>query len=185
LVTGLPGRYAPGANYTLNITVTTTDVPAAANRSQGGFSIEATAGALHVPPGMEGLIELRGLQAAQTKNGSLRRDWQVVWTAPSTPDLAVAFHVFVNTVNGNGSEGLGTDHWTMKTIEVGVGDEPRVTGPPPPRPPFAVETYAVLAFAAAFGAYALYLFRGARRPADPGSPDSRQRPPPRRRGGAP
>jgi hypothetical protein len=156
--------------------VTFTDVPATANRSQGGFTIEADAGAFHVPASMEGLVQVEGRRATHTLNGSMRREWTVNWTAPSEGGLTVTFAVFVNTVNGNRSEGLGTDHWTSKTIAIGVGPEPVVTGPPPPKPPFAIETYGVLVVAAAVGAYAFYLFYSVRRPASKDAPDARQRP---------
>lgn len=180
-VAGLVGRYVPGANYTLVITVVFTDVAPVANRSQGGFHIEATAGVFSVPASMQGLVQVDANQATHTMNGSMRRDWAVNWTAPATPDQAITFYVFVNTVNGNRSESLGTDHWTSKTILIGVGDEPQVTGPPAPRPPFALETYGVLIVAVAFGAFALWMFKGARKVVGEDTPDNRGGKPRRKR----
>ena len=173
VVTGLPGDYAPGTNYTVEISVTFTDVAATVNRSQGGFFIEATAGSFAPAEGFEGLVQVRGLAASQTANGSMTRSWRLIWTAPEIDGLEVTFYVFVNTVNGNRSETFGTDHWTMKTVRIGLGVEPVVTGPPPRSPPFALETYGVLVLASVFGAYALYTFYRARKPASKDSPDSR------------
>ena len=174
-VTGLPGRYAPGASYTIQVNVTFTDVPAAPNRSQGGFFIEASAGHFEVPPQMAGLVQLDGLQASHTLIGSRARSWSVVWVAPNEAGTVVTFRVAVNTANGNGSETFGTDHWTYKTVTIGVGDEPQVVGPPPPNPPLAFETFGVLAVGCGFGAFALYTFYSARRPAVEGSADQRVR----------
>jgi hypothetical protein len=173
-VTGLPGRYVPSTTYTIEITVTFTDVAAVANKSQGGFFLEATAGTFSVPPGMEGLIQIRDLQVSQTQNGSLRREWRVLWTAPAAPDQVITFYAFVNTVNGNKSETFGSDHWTSKTVRIGVGDQPEVTGPPPPSRPLALETLGLLVFALVAGAYALYTFYTVRKPAGEEAPDNRQ-----------
>ena len=104
-----------------------------------------------------------------------RRAWPLIgW-------LVVTFWVFVNTVNGNKSETFGTDHWTMKTVRIGVGVDPEVRGPPPPQPPFAMETFGVLLGGAAFGGFALFTFYKARRPAGPDASDVRQRRQPRKR----
>jgi hypothetical protein len=182
-VDGLPGRYAAGANYTIEILVTFTDVPAKANRSQGGFYLESDNGTLSVPSDMQGLVQVQGLQATHTLNGSMLRRWTVNWTAPSTPGLQVKFYVFVNTADGSRSESFGADHWTMKTITIGVGDAPQVQGPVPTHPPFALETFGLLAVAVAFGAYALWTFRGVRRVAPPDAPDTRMARRPRERRG--
>lgn len=181
-VTGLPGRYVAGANYTIEIRVTFTDVPATANRSQGGFYLEATAGNFSVPAGMEGLVLVQGIQATQSSNGSLRRNWTLTWTAPDDPGRVITFFVFVNTVNGNRSETFGTDHWTQKTVRIGVGDEPEILGPPPPRPPFAFETYGLLAVGAALAGYALFTFYRVREPTGARG-GARERPSRRKRGG--
>src|SRR3970040_2153825 len=141
-VTGVPGRYAPGASYTNQVNVTLRDVP----------------------PQMAGLVQLDGLQASHTLIGSRARSWSVVWVAPNETGTVVTFRVAVNTANGNGSETFGTDHWTYKTVTIGVGDEPQVVGPPPPNPPLAFETFGVLAVGGGFGAYALYTVYSARRP---------------------
>lgn len=170
---GLPGRYSAGASYAVRITVSFSDVGAAPNRSQGGFFLESSAGHFEVAPGMEGLVKVDGRQATHTANGSRLRSWSVVWVAPNETGVAVAFYVAVNTANGNGSETFGTDHWTYKGITIGVGDEPQVVVPGPPSPQLAFETYGVLAMGAAFGAFALYTFISARRPAQEGSPDQR------------
>ena len=173
-VTGLPGRYLLSSTYTIEISVTFTDVAARANRSQGGFYLEATAGNFSVPLPMAGLVQIRDLQVTQTQNGSLRRDWQVLWTAPATPDLAITFYAFVNTVDGSKSETFGSDHWTSKTIRIGVGDQPEVTGPPKANPPLALETIGLLTFALIAGGYALYTFYSVRKPAGKEDPDNRQ-----------
>jgi hypothetical protein len=173
-VTGLPGRYLPNSTYTIEITVTFTDVAAVANKSQGGFYLEATAGSFSVPLAMDGLVQVRGLQVTHTQNGSLRRDWQVLWTAPATPDQVITFYAFVNTVNGNKSETFGSDHWTSKTIRIGVSDQPQITGPPAPSPPLALETIGLLIFAVIAGGYALYTFYTVRKPAGKEDPDNRQ-----------
>lgn len=172
-VNGLPGRYIAGQSYTIRINVSFTDVPAAPNRSQGGFFLEASAGRFEVPPEMAGLVKIDGLQATHTQNGSHVRSWSVVWVAPNETGAVVTFYLAVNTANGNGSETFGTDHWTYKGVTIGVGDDPEVRGPGPPKPGLALETYGVLTVGGAFGAFALYTFYSARRPASEGSPDQR------------
>lgn len=154
-VEGLPGQYTPGANYTLYINITFTDVAPTANRSQGGFFVEATAGHFSPAPGWEDLVQARDNQTTQTKNGSMMRHWAVNWTAPDQAGLIISFFAFANAVNGNRSESLGTDHWTYKTIRVGVGDQPEIIPPPPPQSGAALETAAFLVVAAAAGAFVL------------------------------
>lgn len=159
-VDGLPGNYTPGATYRLWINVTFTDVGVTENRSQGGFFIDASAGTFAPVEGPEGdRVQVNGSEATHTLNGSYVRRWQVLWTAPDEGGLAIAFGVDVNTVNGNRSETLGSDHWTYKTITIGVGDEPLVEGPPPPVQHLALETYGALAVAVGAALFAYYLFR--------------------------
>ncbi|HEX9709640.1 MAG TPA: choice-of-anchor V domain-containing protein [Candidatus Thermoplasmatota archaeon] len=185
-VDGLPGRYTPGATYRLWINVTFTDVPAAENRSQGGFYVNATAGSFAAPAGGgEPLVQVRGNEATHTLNGSLVRRWVVEWTAPAEPGLEVTFWFFVNTVNGNRSETLGSDHWTLKTIRIGIADAPVVEGPPQPVAPQALETYGALALGVAAALVALYFFASSARrgppagvPREPeGTPESGVEPP--------
>jgi len=81
--------------------------------------------------------------------------------------LVVTFYVFVNTVDGGGSETFNNDHWTSRTVRIGVGDEPEIVGPALKPPPMAMETYGLLAFAIVAGGVAVYIFLQARRPAEP------------------
>jgi hypothetical protein len=168
-VLGLPGQYMPGMTYTVEIKVTLTDVGVVANKSQGGFYLEASAGNLSVPAGWEGLVQVEGNASTHTLNGSRMRTWLVNWTAPQEAGLVVWFLVYVNTVNGNGSETFGTDHWTQRTVRIGVGAEPEVTGPPPVTPPFAMETYGLLAFALVAAGVSLALFWSARKKPEAGA----------------
>ncbi len=165
-VEGLPGHYAPGANYTLWINVTFTDVLPVANRSQGGFSIIASAGNFSDPEG-SGLVHALGNEVTHTPNGTRARRWVVNWTAPAEPDLVVTFAFYVNTVNGNRSETLGSDHWTMKTATIGVGDAPVFEGPPPPVQHQALETYGALGVGIVGALVMLYLFKSSARPKPP------------------
>lgn len=175
-VEGLPGNYTPGATYTLWINVTFTDVAATENRSQGGFYLNASDGTLAPANGSGGaLVQVQGREATHTLNGSFVRRWQVLWTAPDQPGRVITFRVDVNTVNGNRSETLGSDHWTFKTITIGVGDEPRVEGPPPPVQRLALETYGALAVGVGTGLFAFYLFRTSARRVD--GPPEGDRPP--------
>jgi hypothetical protein len=174
-VNGLPGHYVPGANYTIEINVTLSDVRAVANKSQGGFYLEATAGSLSVPPTMNGLIQISGNASTHTRDGARYRHWQVNWTAPPQDGLVVTFSVYVNTVNGDGSETFNNDHWTSRTVRIGVGPEPEISGPPPIQPPMAMETYGLLAVAVAAGAVALYMFLQARR-GPPTTPQNDEKP---------
>jgi hypothetical protein len=168
---GLPGRYAPGQAYTVWINVTFTDVPAVQNGSQGGVYIEATDGTFAAPSATgEPLIQVNGSAASHTLEGSMVRRWVVQWTAPDTPGLVVTFWVFVNTVNGNERETLGSDHWTMKTVRIGVGDEPEVTGPPQPVQRLALETYGALVLAIAAAAVAFYYLASNARASRQGAP---------------
>lgn len=163
-VKGLPGHYTPGANYTIDINVTLSDVRVVANKSQGGFYLEATAGSLSIPSNMIGLIQVDGNASTHTRNGSHYRHWQVNWTAPPAPNLIITFFVFVNTVDGGGSETFNNDHWTSRTVRIGVGDEPEIKAPAPKPPPMAMETYALLAFAIIVGGASVFMFLQARRP---------------------
>jgi hypothetical protein len=180
-VTGLPGRYTVNATYTLHIAVVFTDVPARADRPQGGFSIEATSGNFTAAAGFEDLVLVNGSQATHSTNGSRGREWTLNWTAPGELGFVVTFWVFVNTVDGSRSESFGGDRWTMKTIRVGVGNEPDVINPPPPSPPFAIEAYGLIVVAAIAGLYAFFTFRGARKVAPEDAPDHRAGKPARRK----
>jgi len=166
-VAGLPGRYVANATYTVQLNVTLTDVGVKANGSQGGFYIEASAGLFSAPPGWEDFLQFRGSQSTHTPNGTRMRHWQVNWTAPNQEGLVVTFYVFVNTVNGDRSDGFSQDHWTMRTVTLGVGDLPQIKGPPPASPPVAVEVYVLAPLAAGAGAVSLYFFFSARRGKSP------------------
>jgi hypothetical protein len=85
----------------------------------------------------------------------MMRHWAVNWTAPEQAGLVVTFFAFANAVNGNRSESLGTDHWTYKTIRIGVGAQPEIIPAPPPQSGAALETVAFLAVAAGAGAFFL------------------------------
>jgi len=166
-VAGLPGYYVGGATYLVRLNVTLTDVQAKPNASQGGFFIEASAGQFSAPPGWLEFLQIRGNQSTHTFNGTRMRHWEVNWTAPAQEGQVVTFFVFVNTVNGDRSDGFSLDHWTLKTVRIGVGDEPEIAGPPPASPPIAVETYFLIPLAIGAGAVSLYFFFSTRRGKSP------------------
>jgi hypothetical protein len=102
---GLPADgWLPGASYLLTVRVGGGPAAMPAPQPQGGFDLAVGAGRLAVPAGMEDLVRLPDArEATYTADGTLRREWQVAWTAPDLahePQPAQAW-LAVLAANGN------------------------------------------------------------------------------------
>lgn len=85
---GLPVHWNLGQQYLLTITVTGGPPAAPEPAPQGGFEIESNLGWFSVPAGMESLIEVYDLEkmgVTYTAEGTLVREWQLSWQAPTLP----------------------------------------------------------------------------------------------------
>lgn len=105
ILEGVPGVYgAPaeaGGAYeaqTYNLTVRTEGV----NASAYGFNLHVTAGTLEVAEGEEDAQILDSGDATHNKPSD-DGVWQLIWTAPDSPDEAVVFRLTINAVNANGA----------------------------------------------------------------------------------
>lgn len=101
---GLPEAWRPGEEHHLTVTVAGGPPALPAPQPQGGFELEAGAGTLAVPPGMEGLLrQASPTVMTYTPDGTLHRTWNVTWTAPDlrAPPEAVGFWLAAVSANGN------------------------------------------------------------------------------------
>ncbi len=126
---GWPVEYTPGQLYPLTVTGSG-DVPGA----QGGFSAEVNKGSLS---STDPLVTAAGRFATHSDSGE--RAWPVVWLAPPEDSGGVTLTVYVNLVNGDGSEGV-EDHWNVASFSAVE------KAPEPPKP-----STLALAFEAANG----------------------------------
>ena len=104
-VDGWPAVYTPLSGYPLVVSAVG-DVPG----SDGGFSVEVNKGSLS---SSDPLVAASGRVATHTGPG--QRAWPLLWLAPAEDSGGVALTVFVNLVNGDGSEGP-EDHWALATF---------------------------------------------------------------------
>lgn len=83
ILTGLPAQWDADQSYPLAIRVEGGPTPLP-GRSQAGFDLEVDQGRLSAGAAMDGLLRFPDAQeATYTGNGTLVREWAVVWTAPS------------------------------------------------------------------------------------------------------
>jgi len=104
-VDGWPAVYTPGEAYPLTITAAG-DVAGAF----GGFSTEVSKGSLS---STEPAVLASGRFATHTSDE--QRVWSLLWTAPPEDSGGVTLVVYVNLVDGDGSENAA-DHWNLATF---------------------------------------------------------------------
>lgn len=119
---GLAGNYQPGESYNLTVGASDTDVPVSEDGNKGGFNLLVNLGTLEVPDGWTDFVEVsegaQGFEATHTVQGDQNgRTFNLTWTAPSADDGPAVFTLFVNTVNGDGSNNEA-DHWNKKIVVV-------------------------------------------------------------------
>jgi hypothetical protein len=109
-IDGLPAAWTPGATYPLTLSVAGGPDPLPPPAPQGGFDIATDGGTLAPAPGNDALMLLVSpREASYTPEGSLRRSWQLVWTAPGleTRPARVTFWLAGLAANGNHVVALG------------------------------------------------------------------------------
>ncbi len=115
--TGWPEVYTPFERYTVTL-AGEGDVLGL----KGGFSAQVSKGNLSSP---DPHVSAAGTYATHTDPN--QRSWVVVWLAPTEDSGNATLTVYVNLVNGDGSEGP-EDHWNHATF---IAAE---KAPEPPRP---------------------------------------------------
>lgn len=102
---GLPAGWSYGKEHLLTIRVSggppANPIP---GQPQAGFDLESDGGAFSEGPGMPGLLRFPNPQeATYTGAGTVRRDWAVVWRAPTLeePPRPIRFWLAGLAANGN------------------------------------------------------------------------------------
>jgi hypothetical protein len=106
--------YEPGQSYNITIRPAKTDVNASqgAEANKGGFNLLVNIGELAAAEGYEEFIQGTSQEVTHTPEGDKNgRTFNLTWTAPGEDEGAAVFRVFLNTVNGDGSNSE-EDHWT-------------------------------------------------------------------------
>lgn len=116
-VEGWPDIYTPGEVYPLTIIG---EGPVAG--SGGGFSMDVTKGTLGSSD-----PAVAAAQSHATHVNGAKRSWTVVWTAPGEDSGNVRLTVYVNLVNGDGSDGP-EDQWNLLILNA------QEKAPEPPKP---------------------------------------------------
>lgn len=109
-IDGLPAAWTPGATYPLTISIAGGPDPLPPPAPQGGFDLATDGGILAPAPGNAPLMVIVSpREASYTPEGSLRRSWQLVWTAPGleTRPAPVTFWLAGLAANGNHVVALG------------------------------------------------------------------------------
>ncbi len=109
-INGLPGMYEPSKDYSLTVTVTSTDVPG----NDGGFDLSVTAGTLVVTNGTN--TQLMSGELTHTDAGWHQRSWAFNWTAPTGGD--VTFNVAGLAADGGGD--AGGDAWATYNFTISI-----------------------------------------------------------------
>ena len=122
---GWPAIYSPGDAYPLTVTGEG-PVPG----SEGGLSVDVTKGSLS---SADPLVAANGNHATHT--GPDERSWPLLWTAPPEDSGNVRFTVYVNLVNGDGSDGP-EDLWNLLIVTAVE------KAPEPPKPSTMVMAFA-------------------------------------------
>ena len=113
-VDGLPQRFE--SNMTLNITISLeSSIPLVEGQHNGGFRLEYIGDGLVAPSNLSLIQELDGF-LTHTENGSLLREWVIVWTTPVDNSSVVEFRVYGNAVNGNNAP--TGDGWSELIVKV-------------------------------------------------------------------
>ncbi len=116
-VDGWPAVYTPGDDYPLTIIG---DGPIAG--SGGGFSMDVTKGTLTTSDSV-----VAAAASHATHVSGAKRSWTVVWHAPPEDSGNVRLTVYINLVNGDGSDGP-EDQWNLATMDA------MEKAPEPPKP---------------------------------------------------
>lgn len=112
--------FKPGQAYTLTVGAAASDVPEEEGANKGGFNLRVSAGTLAPAAGFEDFVQVAGKEATHTVDGDQHgRVFNLTWTAPTGDEAgsAAIFTLFVNTVNGDGSNNA-EDHWNGGTFVV-------------------------------------------------------------------
>ncbi|MCA1811801.1 MAG: hypothetical protein LC623_07320 [Halobacteriales archaeon] len=101
---GLPVAWRPGETYTLTIRVTGGPPAMPAPQPQGGFDLASDGGAFAVREEDAGKLRAVGpLEVTYRPAGTLQREWQVLWTAPTLAQRPAQVGVWLAVLAANGN----------------------------------------------------------------------------------
>jgi hypothetical protein len=101
---GLPDGWDVGQTYRLTIRVTGGPAALPEPAPQGGFDLSIDGGAFSIPSGSEDLLVIPTEQEITYRpNGTLMREWQVDWTAPSLASRPIALNAWLAVLSANGN----------------------------------------------------------------------------------
>jgi hypothetical protein len=104
VIEGLPAAWDPGQAYALTLRVEGGPSALPAPAPQGGFDLSLDAGTLSFPPEMDGLLRNPNAQeVTYLPEGTMRREWQVVWTAPGLEQRPRPVQLWMAVVSADGN----------------------------------------------------------------------------------
>lgn len=111
ILEGLPAEgWEVGKTYTLTIRVEGGPQAMPAPAPQGGFDLSLDAGTVAVPAGSEDLLRTPNPQEITYRPaGTMMREWQVEWTAPSLAERPRDVHVWLAVLAANGNHVVATN----------------------------------------------------------------------------
>lgn len=117
ILEGLPANWTAGASYTLSIRVEGGPV-ANPTGPQGGFELDVNGGRLQIPENMDGLLRITKHGITYLPEGTLMREWNVIWEAPSLTQQPKEITFWLAVVSANGNH----DHRTNSSVQGEFGD---------------------------------------------------------------
>lgn len=107
---GLPEAWEPGQTYRLTIRVTGGPPALPPPAPQGGFDLSIDGGSFSIPQGSEALLTIPNPQEITYRpEGTLMREWQVDWTAPSLATKPAQRQAWLAVIAANGNHVIATN----------------------------------------------------------------------------
>lgn len=107
---GLPAGWDVGQTYRLTIRVTGGPEAIPAPAPQGGFDLSIDGGSFAIPPGSEALLTIPNPQEiTYLPDGTLMREWQVDWTAPTLDVKPTERRAWLAVISANGNHVIATN----------------------------------------------------------------------------
>ncbi len=131
LLDGVPETYDVGETYSLNISISGGPSIGSSMINQGGFVLVVSDGSLspidnstgknatYNGGGVGGEKYTGSDILTHSAEGNDQRAWPIEWTAPDIPGKDIEFQLVVNSVDGDGMNGVG-DQWNTASYYIGA-----------------------------------------------------------------
>ncbi len=117
---GLPTTFEASSEHELTLSMTGGPAPGGSN--EGGFTLKASGGTFTVTE--DTTQKMSDGSVTQRSAGNDQRSWKVNWTAPADDTKELTFDLWVNAVNGDGSNNADDDWNTVEKKVKGANYTP-------------------------------------------------------------